>query len=154
MVASGDTILDALRLRLDVVAAYTDRQFHWPDEIGDKFPALLIVPGGVTPRDFPDDHRSGSVDRRVHIFGYVFSQSAPSTELEGLQAEVLRILHTEPYDLGVGIHQINWLGTDSAASAFSVLGFNVGFSAPIGVCRMDFSLWHEINYQAGAYLGY
>jgi len=157
--SQGDDVLEALKTRLETITtangftldvAYVDRQFKWPDEIGQRFPALLVIPGSVQPLEKMLQSNSQMVDRMVSVFCYVYEQYTPSTELENLQAEVLKCLFDHPIHLGGVVNDIRWNGADTSANAFSVIGFSVGFAPPIGVARLDFTLRHYTNLLGGA----
>jgi hypothetical protein len=157
--SDGDNVIEAGKTRLESITVvngytldvgYVERQFAWPDEIGQRFPALLIIPGGVVPLEKGMQSYNQPVDRRISVFCYVFEQHNPSSALENLQAEVLKAFFSEPACLGGAVSDIRWVGADSSASAFSVVGFNVGFLPPIGVARMDFIFRHNQNLVGGA----
>jgi hypothetical protein len=156
--SDGNKVLDALKLRLETIrkengfavnVEFVDRQFKWPDEIGQRFPALLVIPGSVMPLDRGLQSNRQVVDRGVSVFCYVYEQHKPSTVLEDLQAEVLKAVFSEPVNLGGVVFGLRWTGADSSASAFSVVGFNVGYAPPIGVARLDFIFRHEQNLIGG-----
>lgn len=164
MMSEGDGVLEALKVRLETIKktngfsldiAYVDRQFKWPDDIGQRFPALLVLPGVTVPHEKALQSTYQMVDRGVSVLCYVYEQHSPSTVLENLQAEVLKCVFSDPVNLGTAeaagpVVDIKWIGADTSANAFSVVGFSVGYAPPIGVARLDFILRHHVNLLGGA----
>jgi len=157
--SDGNLVLDAFLGRLKTLrnangfafdVEYCERKFCWPDDIGQRFPALIVLSGGVQPLEKGLQTSFQMVNRSVSVLCYVFEQHNPASVLEDLQADVLKCSFSEPCLLGGAVRDLRWSGADSSADAFSVVGFSVGYTAPIGVARLDFVVSHDVNLLGGA----
>jgi len=159
MSSDGNIVLDAVVTRLKTIrkangfgfdVEFVERKFCWPDDIGQRFPALIVLPSGVQPLEKSLQSNYQMVNRSVSVLCYVYEQHDPASALEDFQADILKCLFSEPALLGGAVRDIRWSGSDSSANVFSVVGFSVGYTAPIGVARVDFVVSHDVYLLGGA----